>query len=240
MRQYIKRRLLLIDALRGIAIVLMVGFHFCFDLAYFRLAEFDFYNDPFWLHARTFILSSFLLLVGVGLVMANRTTFVLHRYMKRLLPILAAALLVSFSTWWIFAERVVFFGVLHFIAAASVIGLLFVRLGWFNLLLGAVLIGIGLNFQSVWFDMPGWRWIGLMTYKPQTEDYVPLLPWFGVVLIGMAFTPMLENAARRKQQILNVMPAKALAYAGRYSLIIYLLHQPLLMGLLSLFAGVGY
>ncbi len=229
-----RQRLLLIDALRGIAIALMVVFHFCFDLAYFGFAGFDFYNDAFWLNARTFILSSFLLLVGVGLVMANRADFSRRRFVRRLLPIVAAALLVSFSTWWMFAERVVFFGVLHFIALASVIGLLFVRMGWFNLLLGGVLIGFALNFQFAWFDVPGWRWIGLMTHRPQTEDYVPLLPWFGVVLTGMAFAPVLESVARRNQQALDVMPVRALAHAGRHSLVIYLLHQPVLMGLLGL------
>lgn len=219
----------------------MVVFHFCFDMAYLGLAGFDFYRDPFWLGARTFILGSFLLLVGVGLVMANKASFSLHRYVSRLLPILCAALLVSFSTWWMFSERLVFFGVLHFITVASVIGLLFVKLGWFNLLPGTVLIGIGLNFQFAWFDVPGRRWIGLMTHKPLTEDYVPLLPWFGVVLIGMAFAPVLENVARRNQQTLDTVPVNVLAYAGRHSLIIYLLHQPLLIGLLSLYVRyAGY
>lgn len=229
------QRLWLIDALRGCAIVLMVVFHFCFDMAYLGLAGFDFYNDVFWLNARTFILGSFLLLVGVGLVLANGAALVLHRYLKRLLLIVCAALLVSLSTWWMFSERMVFFGVLHFIAVASVIGLLFLRAGWLNLLFGVALITLALNYQSAWFDVPGWRWIGLMTYKPLTEDYVPLLPWLGVVLIGMAVAPALKRVAIQYQQLLDIAPVNVLAYAGRHSLIIYLLHQPLLIGLLSLY-----
>ena len=180
-----RQRLLLIDALRGIAIAMMVAFHFCFDLSYFGLADFNFYEDSFWLNARTLILSSFLFLVGVSLVLATRSGLILTRYLRRLGYLLAAALLVSVATWWMFAERFVFFGVLHFIALASVLGLLFVRAGWLNLVLGVALILAANRYQSPWFDEPGRRWIGLMTHKPPTEDYVPLLPWFGVVLLGI-------------------------------------------------------
>ena len=76
-----RERLLLIDALRGAAILLMILFHFCFDLAYFRLADFDFYQDSFWLNARTVILSWFLLLVGVSLVLAARNGLDIRRYL---------------------------------------------------------------------------------------------------------------------------------------------------------------
>jgi uncharacterized membrane protein len=74
-----------------------------------------------------------------------------------------------------------------------------------------------------------------MTHKPLTEDYVPLLPWFGVVLIGMAFGPALKRLAGVLQQVLDIRPVKMLAYAGRHSLIIYLLHQPLLLSALALY-----
>jgi uncharacterized membrane protein len=229
------RRLRLIDALRGMAIILMVIFHFCFDMAYLGLAGFDFYNDAFWLNARTFILSSFLLLVGVGLILANGEGIILRRYFRRLILVSGAALLVSLSTWFMFAERMVFFGVLHCIAAASIIGLLFLRTGWLNLLFGIALIVLAMSYQSAWFDVPGRRWIGLMTHKPLTEDYVPLLPWFGVVLIGMAFGPALRNFAGLVEQTLDTRPVNMLAWAGRHSLIIYLLHQPLLLGLLGMY-----
>jgi uncharacterized membrane protein len=229
----VRERLLLIDALRGIAIVLMIVFHFCFDLAWFRLADFDFYHDRFWLNARTVILSSFLFLVGVSLVLATRNGIDMRRYLRRLAMLVIAAALVSAGTWWLFAERFVFFGVLHFIALASVLGLLFVRWGRLSLLAGIVLIALGNTWQSSWFDEPGRRWIGLMTHKPATEDYVPLLPWFGVVLLGIFAGPALQRLARRVQA--GRLPLAGLAFAGRHSLLIYLLHQPLLMGALALY-----
>jgi uncharacterized membrane protein len=231
------QRLVLIDSLRGVAIVLMVVFHFCYDLSYFGLADFDFYHDSFWLSARTFILSSFLFLVGVSLMLASGRGLNIRRYLYRLSYIVAAALLVSLATWWSFGDRFVFFGVLHFIALASVLGLLFVRAGWFNLLLGVALIVVGSRYQSAWFDEYGRRWIGRMTHKPATEDYVPLLPWFGVVLLGMASTPWLKRLAERCRAVGNKRLIAGLAFSGRHSLLIYLLHQPFLMGLLTLYTG---
>lgn len=229
-------RLVLIDALRGVAIVLMVAFHFCFDLSYQGLADFDFYNDRFWLGARVLILSSFLFLVGVGLHLASRGGLNIRRYLRRLALIAAGAALVSLSTWWLFAERFVFFGVLHFIALASLLALPFARAGAFNLVLGIVLLGLGSAYQSAWFDQPGWRWIGFMTQKPATEDYVPLFPWFGVVLLGIYFAPLLQRMALRWQdRLARVAAVGLLALAGRYSLWIYLLHQPPLIGGLALY-----
>lgn len=230
-------RLPTVDALRGCAIVLMVVYHFCFDLSYFKLADFDFYRDPFWLASRTFILSLFLGLVGVSLVLATARGLNLRRYLRRLGVLVASALLVSVATWWMFGERFVFFGVLHFIALASVLGLLFVRAGWVSLLAGVAILVFGNVYQSTWFDAPGWRWIGLMTHKPATEDYVPLLPWFGVVLLGIfAGRQLLRIGPRRLggETARRNPVITSLAFAGRHSLVIYLVHQPLLLGALAL------
>jgi uncharacterized membrane protein len=228
------KRFLLVDALRGFAIVLMVIYHFCFDLSYFGLASFDFYEDSFWLHMRTLILSLFLGLVGVSLVLAHYRRVNIRRYLRRLSLLVASAALVSLATWWMFAERFVFFGVLHFIAVASVLALLFLRAGWLNLIVGVGLILFAMHYQSAWFDTPGLRWIGLMTHKPLTEDYVPLLPWFGVVLLGVFAGPYaLQWSIRGQSDRGSYAATRWLALAGRHSLIIYLVHQPLLIAALS-------
>jgi uncharacterized membrane protein len=140
-------RLVVVDALRGSAIVLMVIYHFCFDLSYFGLASFDFYEDRFWLNLRTLILSLFLGLVGVSLVLASRQRLDVGRYLRRLILLVASAALVSLSTWWMFGERFVFFGVLHFIAAASVLALLFLRAGSLNLIAGVGVILFATRYQ---------------------------------------------------------------------------------------------
>ena len=237
------RRLVIVDVMRGVAIALMVVFHFCFDLAHFGYADFDFYNDAFWLNFRTFILSFFLFLVGVSLVLSARKGINVRRFMERLLRIVGAALLVSVATWWQFGDRVVFFGVLHFIALASVLALVFVHRPVTALVVGVALLVIGNAWQLPWFDQTGWRWIGLMTHKPATEDYVPLLPWFGVVLAGIYAGDMLLRT-RRLERLNDTVPAgsasvRFLAFSGRHSLLIYLLHQPLLFGAISLYIAVA-
>jgi len=236
-------RLVIIDLMRGVAIALMVIFHFCFDLAHFGFARFDFYGDAFWLNFRTFILSLFLLLVGISLVLATRKGINVRRFMERLLRVAGGAALVSFATWWMFAERFVFFGVLHFIALASLLGLFFIRKPVIALVLGIALLVVGNSWQFPWFDQAGWRWIGMMTHKPATEDYVPLVPWFGVILIGMVVGYLLSRGGRLKafDSLLPAdnAPVRLLAFSGRHSLLIYLVHQPLLFSMINLYVLVA-
>ncbi len=223
------------DVLRGVAIVLMVAYHFCFDLNYHGYTRFDFNHDPFWLSFRAGILSLFLGLVGVSLVLATVSGFRPAPYFRRLAWLAGAAAVVSLSSFMMFPASWIFFGVLHFILVASLLGLLFLRFYWFNLGLGALLLLAGNTLQLPFFDQPAWQWIGLMTHKPITEDYVPLLPWFGVVLIGLFLGKLAQSSAggrRLSGWHSERPPARLLALAGRHSLPIYLAHQPLLLGLL--------
>jgi uncharacterized membrane protein len=232
-----RQRFQFVDMMRGLAVALMVVYHFSYDLSYFGLASFDFYEDRFWLNARTFILSLFLLLVGVSLVLATRDGINRHAYGRRLLVLVICAALISVATYYMFAERMIFFGVLHFIVVASVLGLLFIRFYWLNAVLGMTIVMLGAFYSHAYFDRPMLQWIGLMTYKPPTEDYVPLLPWFGVVLFGLFLGRMLF-ASQMQSSMLNRQGrnplVRLLALSGRHSLLIYMVHQPLLVGLLWL------
>ena len=232
-------RFFLVDALRGVAIALMFAYHFSFDLNYFGLIHVDFYHNPFWLDLRALIVSLFLVLVGVSLVLANRRGVNLRAALPRLYRLLGAAVLVSLGSYALFPASMIFFGVLHFIFVASLLGLLFLRLRWTNLALGVLLVLVGLTVQHPWFDQAWLQWFGLMTHKPITEDYVPLLPWFGVVLVGIflgrhLFSGATLPALARWQPGGSV--ARLLAFAGRHSLLLYLLHQPVFLGLLYMVA----
>lgn len=227
----------LIDALRGLAIVLMIAYHFCFDLTYYRVLHIDFNHAPFWLAARAVIVSLFLGLVGVSLHLATRHGLNSQRYLRRLLALLACAGLVSLASYEMFPRSFIYFGILHHIAVASVLGLAFTRLYWSNLWLGCGIIAAGLLYHDAVFDSRLLGSIGFMTYKPLTEDYVPLAPWFGVVLIGM-FVGKAVFAGRPTPAWLgwnSAHPAvRLLGFGGRHSLLIYMLHQPALLGALLL------
>jgi len=210
----------------------MIAYHFCFDLNQYQLIQQDFYQAPFWLGARAFILTLFLLIAGISLSLAAQNEGGQSR-LKRLLTLAACAALVTLGSMLMFPQSYIFFGVLHFILVASLIGLLMLRYYWLNLVLGIVILVVGLYFAHPVFDQPWLQWVGLMTHKPITEDYVPLFPWLGVVLLGI-FTG--KNLLARPDWLKHNSPGqpmRGLAWMGKRSLLIYMIHQPILLAGLS-------
>jgi uncharacterized membrane protein len=227
-------RLDALDLLRGIAIVAMVIYHTAFDLFANRLIAPDVIEDLGWkIFART-IAGTFLLLVGIGLVLSTRNGFRRDAYLRRLGLIAGGAGLVSLGTWWFDPPTFVFFGILHEIAVASILALPFL---WPPIWLTAIaaVAGIAAPFliaASV-FNAPALWWVGLSTVEPVTVDYVPVLPWFGVVLAGVVVGHLLLAYGGKlwRWHPGNAI-ARGLMAAGRWSLAIYLIHQPLIVGLL--------
>ncbi|HYH38160.1 MAG TPA: heparan-alpha-glucosaminide N-acetyltransferase [Azospirillum sp.] len=230
-------RLPVVDAARGAAILAMVAYHLSWDLDFLGFARLDLLENPFWLAARTAILGSFLLLVGVSLVLAVARGFDRRRFLWRLGLLVAAAGAVSAVSFVQFPDSPIFFGVLHHIAAASVLGLAFLRLpAGANAALGVV-VWVLPDLTSVpLFDHPALQWIGLMTFSPDSNDYVPLFPWFGIVLWGIAFGKLWRGRGALAAWRPGDSAGRALAWMGRWSLPIYLVHQPVLFGALSLLA----
>jgi len=232
-----QQRYQIIDLLRGLAIAMMFHYHFSFDLNHFGFIVQDFYHDAFWTNYRSLIVSLFLGLVGVSLSLATRHGFNARSYFRRLGMLVGFAALVSIGSYIQFADRFIFFGILHFIIVASVLGLAFTRFYWLNLILGSALVILGTQFQHTFFDQPGLRWLGMMTHKPFTEDYAPLLPWFGVVLLGIFVGKLVfekQPQAWLKNWHSDDPLTRTLSFAGKHGLIIYMIHQPIFMGLLYL------
>jgi uncharacterized membrane protein len=230
-----RARLPAIDALRGVGICLMVAYHFAFDLAHFRMIEADFNHDPFWLAARAVIVTIFLGLVGVSLVLAKQAHPGPQPFWRRVALIAACAILVSIASYITFPQSFITFGILHAIAVASVLARPLVGLPGVALALGAAIIVVGTTVQLPLFDVPWLNFVGLMTHKPPTEDYVPLFPWLGVVLVGVAVGAVLPRLHRALRSA-NRWSSGWLAWMGRHSLVIYLVHQPLLFGALTVWS----
>ena len=224
-----------LDVMRGFAILLMFIYHFSYDLDYFGYIQQNFNHDKVWINFRLIIVSLFLTVMGISLYLATHQNFNKKRFQQRLLLLFLYSCLVSLSSWMMYPKAMIFFGILHFITVASVLGLLFIRLGKLNLLLGSAMIILPLLLKHPFFDQPLLQWIGLMTQLPITVDYVPLFPWFGVVIIGIYLGQVLTQlpADSFLVQWQNRNPlSKTLALGGRYSLHIYMLHQPLFLGIL--------
>jgi len=236
-------RIATIDILRGVAILMMFVFHFSYDLTFFGYLDINFLEDPFWANFRRLIVSSFLLLVGVSLFLASRHGIKPRRFLRRLILLIAYALLVSLGSYLMFPESYIYFGILHFIAVASVLGLLFTRFYWVNLALGTALVLLDIFYSHSFFNHPSINWLGLMTHLPYTEDYVPLIPWFGVVLIGLFLGRLLFSEPETPGWLswkASNRATKTLALAGRHSLHIYILHQPIFIGLIAVISGKGF
>ena len=236
------RRFDRIDALRGAAIFWMTVFHFCFDLNYFGWIRQNFLYDPFWTTQRTAIVSVFLFCAGLGQAVAYVQGQGWPRFWRRWAQVAAAALLVSAGSWLMFRETFIYFGVLHGIAVMLVIVRLTARWGRWLWLAGAVAILLPLAALPVHvasghlhlLNERALNWIGFVSMKPATQDYVPVLPWLGVMWWGMAAGQWL--LAHRPALVQGALPRAAapLAWLGRWSLSWYLLHQPVLIGLLYL------
>lgn len=218
--------------MRGVAIVWMAIFHFCFDLNYFRFIRQNFYNDPVWTVQRICIVSMFLFCAGLSQAVALHQRQSWSRFWRRWAQIAGCALLVSAGSWLMFPNTWISFGVLHGIALMLIITRLTGRAGAWLWLLGAIAIALPQIVQHPVFDTRATNWLGLITRKPVTEDYVPLLPWLGVMWWGVAAgTWMLRH---RPAWLVGGVPAPArpLAVLGLWSLCFYMLHQPVLIGIL--------
>jgi uncharacterized membrane protein len=225
-----------IDALRGGALCLMFVYHFAFDLRFYRVTAADFEHDPFWLAFRALIVTSFLLLVGTSLVLAERRGASIAHFWKRVGVIAACALAASVGSWIVFPRTFITFGILHCIAVASVLAWPCVRRPALALAIGVAVIAAAFAFSDPLFDSRAWSWVGFTTHKPATEDYVPLFPWAGVVFVGIALGHGLARISFAPLTPLSHAP-RWLTFLGRHSLFVYMVHQPILLGLLWLFVG---
>jgi uncharacterized membrane protein len=222
-----------LDALRGFALVWMAVFHFCFDLAHLKLVDgWNFYRDPFWTTQRSIIVSLFLLCAGMSQAIAHAQGQGWPRFWRRWAQVAACALLVSAGSWLMFPNSFIHFGVLHGIAVMLIVVRLSADWGRWLWLAGLVAVLLPQFVQHELFNVRALDWIGLVTRRPVTEDYVPLLPWLGVMWWGMALGQAL--LAHRSQWLAGHLarPLRPLAVLGRWSLSFYMLHQPVLIGLL--------
>jgi uncharacterized membrane protein len=223
-----------VDVARGLAIVAMVVYHFAWDLSFFRLIATSITLEPAWQWFARCIAGSFLALSGFGLALAHARGFRPRPFLRRFATIAGAALAVTLVTLLLFPDRYIFFGILHCIAVAGVLALPFLKAPlWLVAASAALALAAPQLLTDPFWDHPLLDWLGLGTSEPRTNDYVPLFPWFGVVLVGLGLGRIgLGATSRLARWRAGGRLSRGLAWAGRKSLLIYLVHQPLLLGAL--------
>ncbi|MEY3124938.1 MAG: hypothetical protein RLZZ573_1458 [Pseudomonadota bacterium] len=246
------QRLDSVDLLRGAAMLWMTFFHLCFDLSQAGLIAANFYADPLWTLQRTCILGMFLLCAGAGQAIALQQGQSWHRFWRRWVQIAACALLVTAGSALMFPGSLIYFGVLHGMAIMLIVVRLTAGLGVWLWPLGAAAIAmktvasyaISTGVWSTFLNEKWLNWLGLVSVKPITEDYVPLIPWIGVMWWGMALTQWwvaravsISPAPSATQTLSPVL--RPIAALGRWSLSYYMLHQPVLLGVLWVLTASG-
>ena len=240
-------RLWEVDTLRGVAIVLMVFYHFVWDLNYFGLYAANMLTGPWQVFARS-IATLFIFLVGVSLTLSyNRAVRqsehpgLFKKFLLRGAKIFGWGLVITVATYLFIGRGFVIFGILHLIGASIILAYPFLRWNrWASLAAGLVVIALGVYVDRFVVTFPWLIWLGIKQIGVYMVDFYPLLPWFGIALLGVFAGHTLYPAGQRRFSLLdwsNVLPARGLCFLGRHSLLIYLVHQPILIGV---FWVLGY
>ena len=233
-----------IDFLRGSAIIMMIIYHIIFDLNYFNIVSINLYFLPLRLFLYL-IGTTFLLLVGVSLSLSyskvkDKLTKkqIQLKYLKRGFFLFGLGMIITLVTWIYPGKGFIIFGVLHCIGISIILSYFLLRFKHLNLLLGLVLITSGIILNNLKFDFYYLIPFGFKPYGFYTLDYFSILPWFGVVLIGIYIGKLFYQDFNRRVKLKNldgIRIVKLFCFLGRNSLIIYLIHQLIIIGIIQLF-----
>ncbi|MBS3773138.1 MAG: DUF1624 domain-containing protein [Candidatus Thermoplasmatota archaeon] len=236
------RRFWEIDATRAVAILMMVTFHVVYDLDHFGSADIG-ATSGFWRMFAQATASLFLLLVGVSLTLSHSRasrrlggkTLPL-KYLKRGFRIFLYGMAITVVTWLFLPDGIILFGILHCIGLSIILAYPLLGRPRLALPFGLTCIAAGIVVNSVEAGTNLLLWLGVRTGDMYMFDYFPLLPWLGVVLLGVFTGSMLYPDGERRFHLPDVTGwpmAGLLSWMGRHSLAIYLAHQPVLVALLA-------
>jgi uncharacterized membrane protein len=235
-RSPLRPRIPALDIARTLALVAMAVFHFVFDLEMFGWVAPGTATSGVWRVLAVATAGSFLCLAGVSLWLAHGGAIRWRAFWKRFAMVGAAAVMVSIGTYIAFPHAFVFFGILHSIALCSLLGLAALRLP--AVLVAVLAVGVFVlptYATSDIFNAPIWWWTGLQTITLSTVDYEPIFPWFAPFLAGVAMAKMAShfNVWERLGTTTPSRAARIWSFPGQHSLIIYLIHQPILIGIVA-------
>ncbi|WP_350333984.1 heparan-alpha-glucosaminide N-acetyltransferase [Coralliovum pocilloporae] len=224
-----------IDALKGMAILGVVLFHLVWDLEFVGfVAGLAFH--PIWLGFGRILAGTFMLVVGINLVLAHPNHLNLIAYIKRISILLIAAFAISLLTLITFPTSFIYFGILHSITVSSLVGLAFLRLSMhITLIAGVIVFLLPFYYSTSAFDSRWFAWIGFSESPPASNDFFPVFPWLGLTLIGMAITKFClvqENISQWCILPKNNACVQSIVWLGKRSLLIYLIHQPVLLAII--------
>jgi uncharacterized membrane protein len=230
------QRLYWVDFLKGLAIISMIVYHTAFNLNLLNIYPIDVYSG-LWIVLARFIQFTFLSVVGIAIYISyakheNYSHF-LKRQFRRSVILLGIAMGITLVTFFVYPQGYIKFGVLHLISIASILGALLIRYNFLMICLIFISLILGNIFSQISLNTPLLMPLGLMYKNFYSLDYFPLFPWMALVLAGIVIARFMDKHKLLKN--FNLLPRfRMLEEAGKRSLIIYLVHQPVLLGLIWL------
>ncbi len=225
-----------IDALRGFAVLLMLVFNYYFTLRFLDVYTVNAGWEYWWLFPRI-IAGMFIFLVGASLAISYGRKRNYKHFLKRGAWIFSLGMLATLATWLYIGQGFIVFGILHLIGLSIIMALIFFRFNKWNLIIGLIIFIFGFYINSLHSENYWLLWLGFIPSDFYSIDYFPILPWFGLLLIGFAVGNSLYSKSKRMFKINDFsekMPIKQLTFLGRHSLLIYVVHQPMLIGIVML------
>jgi len=256
-----------IDSLRGVAIITMIVYHLMWDLWYWGVFPNVVLWEGFWLYWQRFTCGTFLTLVGVSMTIVYRRererrgpdANLFPKFFWRGLKVFGLGLILTVVVA-VAGVGLDDFGILHLIGISTILAYPLLRYKWLNLGLWVLFSLAGkwieqFHFDGIWYfpqvgNWMGWpiwidgRWFAPLGITPThypAVDYFPIIPWFGVVLLGVWFGNWFYANNRRLVDLPEwggLYPFTGLQFLGRHSLLIYMIHQPLLLMMLYLLGVV--
>lgn len=238
-----------LDRARGAALIAMIIYHAIWDGLQFGLIGWTLERDLLLQQSAKLIAGSFLLIAGVSMAFASarfEKPLVSQRdFWKRVAMVAGAAILVSIATFFALPQAPIYFGILHHIALSSVILALLAPLpAFFLVAIGAAVLMINAYVSVEALNHPATIWLGLGTQTPITADWVPVFPWLAAGLIGfgvgkMFIVPWIASRPPQGEKTKPNALAHLLTWMGQHSLAVYLIHQPVLIGLIQIYLWVN-
>ena len=220
---------------------MMIVFHIIYDLNFF--ADISVAISPgFWWGLARATASIFIFLVGLSLTISYSRikgklgqADIAKKFVKRGLIIFTWGLFITALTYEFMPHGMIWFGILHLIGITIIISIPLIRFKYLNLILGIIIILTGILIYPVTVSFPWLLPLGLKPLIFYSFDYVPILPWFGIALLGIFAGNTIYPNGKRSFKTRN-MPgaARHLCRIGRNSLLVYLIHQPILIGIIYL------
>ena len=178
-------RFFLLDITRGMCVLAMIAYHFCWDLGYFGLIDQRLVTQGSGLFIAQLIGLSFITIAGISSRLMNLSDSFKQKFLKRFLKLVFLSAVISTATFMLNRNSFIFFGILHFLSVCSLISLILIYIKSSFYLFLIFLCAAIISISGITFNLPLMlSWLGLNREIPTTNDFYPLFPWITFYFFG--------------------------------------------------------